>query len=375
MKPRTGAKTRQTPPEDKQTTGENTKKSLKTIEKSSKNPQKQSNQSQRAFVEIPLRERSQKVPEIRSSESASPDLDTPRRALEPPRPEKEPPSPPEKVLTKGKPGRTLPKVTVEEVEDSGEGNSPINPVEELPFRNVPPIERVEASEVLPRKPEGPKKTAEKRAEGSKAYRVTPNVDVEAATKRVVSDIENTTVQVTVGDLLATSNGIQRGIAAKMGKSRRSNFIQNIEDDVLANDVQNFSATMVPVLGGPKTKPLAARNLNVPNRAAQYMSLPVDAISINDLEFDEAPWVMNQAVAHMPEGAYVLEDPVTQYLDSLAPGELPRIIYASLPSAHLRCARLTLPTYKRGTRKVLQKDKPLKESADGESEKPSPDQDF
>ncbi|KAJ6509215.1 hypothetical protein C8R47DRAFT_1065521 [Mycena vitilis] len=327
MKLRTGAKTRQTPPEDKQTTGKNTKKSLKTIEKSSKNPQKQSNQSQRAFVEIPLRRRSQKVPELRSSESASPDLDTPRQALEPPRPEKELPSPPEKVLTKGKPGRTLPKVTVEEVEDLGEGNSPINPVEELPFRNVPPIERVEASEVLPRKPEGPKKTAEKRAE--------------AATKRVVSDIENTTVQVTVGDLLAASNGIQRGIAAKMGKSRRSNFIQNIEDDVLADDVQKFSATMVPVLGGPKTKPLAVRNLNVLNRAAQYMSLPVDAISINDLEFDEAPWVMNQAVAHMPKER----------------------------------ARLTLPTYKRGTRKVLQKDKPLKESADSESEKPSPDQDF
>ncbi|KAJ6581288.1 hypothetical protein B0H19DRAFT_1060898 [Mycena capillaripes] len=134
--------------------------------------------------------------------------------------------------------------------------------------------------VLPPKPT----SAEPNRKGAakKAYRVVPNTDMEEAVNKIVDTIGETMIPIAVKHVIAASTGVQKGLQAKMGKSRRSNSTQGVEGDILAKTVQKFSVTTImegPL--APARPPLAERNKPTES-VAQFMTLEEDFLDISKL---------------------------------------------------------------------------------------------
>ncbi|KAJ6556475.1 hypothetical protein B0H19DRAFT_913874, partial [Mycena capillaripes] len=93
---------------------------------------------------------------------------------------------------------------------------------------------------------------------------------------------------------------------------------------------------VPVENLKSRQGLEEASVNINEIFVEYVQLDEDAIDISTLNFDDYPFVVDEAVDFLPEGAVVIEDPVVQYYDSLAPGEKPKQIYARMSSGPLKC---------------------------------------
>src|ERR1700712_225533 len=130
-----------------------------------------------------------------------------------------------------------PKATVEEVEESDE-ESEVSPPrqefnKELPFRDVPPLRDAPPEEVLPRKPvDLPREKI--KIPGKRKPRAPRDTDAEdKANAGIVDAIRSIEVPIKIGHLIDSNPKIRRALESSMLKSRRPNFVQTTEGDVLA----------------------------------------------------------------------------------------------------------------------------------------------
>lgn len=241
-----------------------------------------------------------------------------------------------------------PRATVEEVEESGD-ESDGQPFKELPFRNVPPVEHVQPGESLPRKPAGTNKSEKTPEVPEKAYEVRTELDDPKALVETLKQILDQPVLVKLKYLLGVSPALQKGMKSKTSKSRKYQSKQGLDGSLLAPKVQNFSVRMVMETAeedAPRdpSSPPRSKNSSTGEDSSENESvdeeeamLAEDAIDLNTLPYDGYAMIMTQQVGDLEEGSVVMDDPVLQYLDSLAPGERPRqVVYTGLSSAALRC---------------------------------------
>jgi hypothetical protein len=219
------------------------------------------------------------------------------------------------------------QVTFEEVTDSEDDKYPENvgaaPTAEMPYRNVPPVEHVPRTPALPRKPfEVGRKEPIPVLDKEKSYTVKTPLDDPRATVETMKKIMETEVPVKIKHLLGGSPALQRDLKAKTSKSRKPHSNQEMEGVLLAQE-QSVMTDELPF--ATDTEDDSDCDIKRP-----------DAINIQDLPFRQYITILEEAVGDMPKGAIIIEDPVVQYLESLAPGERPKQIFTGMTSAALRC---------------------------------------
>jgi hypothetical protein len=139
------------------------------------------------------------------------------------------------------------KVTIEEVEDSDNERDLGPPRQEfhreLPFRDAEPLGDVHCPEVLPPKPvESTEKPREFGKHKSRGPRDTKVEDL--ANADILKSIRDTIVLVHLGSLIDSNPKIRKALETGTTKSRRPNFVQTTEGDVLAAKVNNFMTRRV-----------------------------------------------------------------------------------------------------------------------------------
>lgn len=214
------------------------------------------------------------------------------------------------------------RATVEEVDDSGdEDDSPRDKGKgkEMPFRHVKPVEHSVPGPVLPCKLTDKLIAEEISKLQSKAYIVKSALDDLSATQETLRQIMETEIPVKIKHLLGSSPALQRDLKAKTSKTRRTNFVLETEGDLLANKIELESSRTNS--DDSRKDPLPFAN------EPKLLDGVGDAFLIDNLPFDTYASIITHQVDGLPEGAVVLGDPVLQYLDSLAPGEVPKELYA------------------------------------------------
>lgn len=241
------------------------------------------------------------------------------------------------------------KVTIEEVEESDDEQDLGPPRQEfdreLPFRDVEPLRDVPRPEVLPPKPV--ETTAEKIKEyGKRKPRGPRDTKVEdLANADILKSIRDTIVPVKLGSLIDSNPKIRRALETGPSKSRRPNFVQTTEGDVLAAKVQNFMTRRVPMEVGddPADDPEDVdeeENADSSVRLVEtnLVTLDKDGNICQVLMFDTFPEIVTSSTHELEEGSIIIGDPVVQYFESLGEGETPKeiIIPVAELSGPLRC---------------------------------------
>lgn len=138
------------------------------------------------------------------------------------------------------------RVTIEDIEDSGDERDDVptrKVADELPFRNVHPLEDRLSAPALPRKPGEP--VSAMRDPSKRRKRTAKNTENEdMATDRILGDIRNLRVPASLGDLIDSNPKLARALGTDATKTRRVNFVKTTEGDVRAAKVSNFSAAQV-----------------------------------------------------------------------------------------------------------------------------------
>ncbi|KAJ6554327.1 hypothetical protein B0H19DRAFT_1071737 [Mycena capillaripes] len=171
------------------------------------------------------------------------------------------------------------------------------------------------------------RTKEKTPTPGKQYTLVPKTDVVEATREIVNTIQEKSVEIKIKNILAAGGSTQKAISGMLVKSRRPYSARRAEGGILAVRDKNFSVQAVPEEDLKTGLGVASLNLN--EIFVEYVQLEEDAINISTLNFDDYHFVVDKVVDILPEGAVVIEDPVVQYYDSLAPGEKPKQIYTSV----------------------------------------------
>lgn len=253
----------------------------------------------------------------------------------------------EKVAAKAAPRQTMevviekrpkprPKATVEEVEDV-EDRPPEKSVKnrELPYRNVVPVEDSVPDPVLPRRPNINKpKNFSAPVTQEKAYQVSTDLDNAEAVRTIRKVILDTEVPMKVRWVLAASAALQKDLN-QLTTKRRKPVVQTTQSKV-NQDVQNFTVRLVEEdsEGNEILSTESSSSGNIEENVEE--TLRDDAIDIRDLPYDQYVMIMPHDLGSIPEGALIVDDPVVQYLESLAPEEKAKEIIAGLSSAALRC---------------------------------------
>jgi hypothetical protein len=231
-----------------------------------------------------------------------------------------------------------PKATVVEVEDVEAIPAVITTNRELPFRDVPPVRGSTSTPVLPRKPME-KNLPENHSEQSKAFQVKTNLDNSEAIVVMRKKILDTEIPVKIKYLLGGNSALQKDLNQQTAKTRRPVPSKKAGKTVLEKDVPNFTVRIVEEQSADSD----TENADPPrdeksseSEEPEYETLREDAIEIGDLPYDQYVMVLPQQTGHLPEGAVIMDDPVLQYLDSLAPGQEPKQIFTGVSSAALRC---------------------------------------
>lgn len=230
------------------------------------------------------------------------------------------------------------KVTIEEVEDSDDERDLGPPRQEfhreLPFRDVEPLGDVHRPEVLPPKPVEP---AEKPREfGKRKPRGPRDTKVEdLANADILKSIRDTIVPVRLGSLIDSNPKIRKALETGTPKSRRPNFVQTTEGDVLAAKVNNFMARRVAAVDDdePRTDLESSdEDSSVRLVETNLVTLDQDGNICQVLMFDTFPEIVTSSTHELEEGSIIVGDPVLQYFESLAEGETPKEI--TIPVAEL-----------------------------------------
>ncbi|KAJ7118184.1 hypothetical protein C8R44DRAFT_738138 [Mycena epipterygia] len=136
------------------------------------------------------------------------------------------------------------RATVEEIDDSEEEDDLRPARNELPFKDVPPVEHVLPGESAPRKPAS-RNTGGRPVENlEKAYEVRRELDDPEALVETLKQILDQLVLVKLKYLLGISPALQKGMKSKTSKSRKYQSKQGLDGSLLAPKVQNFTVQMV-----------------------------------------------------------------------------------------------------------------------------------
>lgn len=227
-----------------------------------------------------------------------------------------------------------PKPTVEEVEDEEDRHSSASArSKELPFRDVPPVERVPSGPILPRKP-AEKIVKEASSVPEKAFEIKTKINDPDAVNMIRKKILDTEILVAVKHLIGGSPALQRDLHQQTAKTRQPVARKQAGKVILNQDVQNFTVRLVEDDSDEEESP---RNIKVyESQQIENFEFDEDFIELKDLPYDQYVMVLTEGVGELPEGAIIMDDPVVQYLDTLKEGETPKQIFAGLTSAALRC---------------------------------------
>ena len=238
------------------------------------------------------------------------------------------------------------RATVEEVEDSEDERDYVRPRkvnDELPFRNVVPMEEAPSAPVLPRKPTEPSASAA-REPGPKRKRAAKNTEKEnSANIRLVEEIRNLQVPTKLGDLIDSNSKLLRALAAEAPKSRWVNFVKTTEGDIRASKFSTLSVTQVYEDGeqgaaSDGESVLGPVDLNERLEPTDLTIVDEKGYAMKMLMFDTFPEVVTTADHALAEGSIIIGDPVLQYFESLAPDQKPMDIKLAVAplSGKLRC---------------------------------------
>lgn len=191
---------------------------------------------------------------------------------------------------------------------------------ELPFEKTPAVAYVPLGHN--RRPEHenipnlePKETS---------YRQQAPVEDPVESLRMMERLLETPITVTARELMSASKEVRDFFRSKVTKKR------------------------VPL---DKKTPYKAKTVNLTDTAVEENEIPEDALAYwesyfeaskqleNLVEIEELPKatysITSSTKGNVPAGSVVLDDPVSQYYDSLAPGEIPQTIYVARESQGLR----------------------------------------
>lgn len=236
------------------------------------------------------------------------------------------------------------RVTIEDVEDSEDERDDVpsrKVADELPFRNVHPLEERMSAPTLPRKPGEP--VSAMREPGKRKKRTAKNTENEdMAMDRILGDIRNTRVLALLGDLIDSHPKLARVLGTDATKTRRVNFVKTTEGDVRAAKVSNFSVAQVEFDEGDVSSEEQIRldgyGNNVRVEPTDLTIMDSKGYAFRMLMFDTFPEIVTTTGHELAEGSIIIGDPVLQYFESLGPTEPAMDIkLATAPlSGKLRC---------------------------------------
>ncbi len=197
-----------------------------------------------------------------------------------------------------------------EREDDGAEETPVEPSAkspELPYRAVPPVDT--RSKDLRLDHIGGMALSE-----GKAYQVKAPVQKEGLGRRIADKVLGTEVTMGIRELAGVSPEVREAIRKDLTKTRKPmRQVSFVEDQVPLPFVED-----------------------------EELRLEYDALNMDELPRVSSVFVTTIGEEDIPEGSVVVNDPYLQYLESLAPNEIPkqvylepRQIYVARDSANLR----------------------------------------
>ena len=156
----------------------------------------------------------------------------------------------------------------------------------------------------------------------KAYRLVAPVQKPGLTNTVVNDVMDTEVRIKLGDLMAVSGEVSKGVRSRTTKTRQPVLDKENQTVYLMEDPE------------PEEDPFPA------DEYIERFALGADALHIAHLPMSN--FFVSTGDDGLPVGSVVIQDPVETYLNSMPKGEHRRVydagqkIYAARESGGLRC---------------------------------------
>lgn len=203
----------------------------------------------------------------------------------------------------------------EEAEDDG-GNEEID---ELPFIEVAPVERV--PRVFPERTKtnyGNNEPIPDLSRKTPAYRVKAPIEREDTITDVVEKLLRTIPNLDIEEILGASEPTRKELMRLLSKKRTQT---KADLSALQAEAAHLEQAALPF------------DSWIDDDEEPY--LRGDAISVNSLPPALVLLTNARKIGRVPAGALIMDDPVLQYLASLAPGEDPKQIYVAKDSQSLR----------------------------------------
>ena len=183
---------------------------------------------------------------------------------------------------------------------------------ELPFKSVKPVDMgVKAHPMFTEA-----NTAANATLAGKNYRIRAPIQREGVTDEMIDQIHNTEVTVKLGDLFGLSRELREGERLKLTKVRQPVAPKGTEAVSWQEEVSPGEEEPLPT--------------------EEVIDLPLghDALDIEELP-KVGVFITTQAMANVPAGSIVAQDPYLQYLENLPSGERPKQVYVAKESAPLQ----------------------------------------
>jgi hypothetical protein len=197
---------------------------------------------------------------------------------------------------------------VSQAEDTSGGSSR----QELPYRAVPPVlstdhERPAAHLSVP----GP---------SDKSYQVRAPVQRPGLAKKLADQSMEAEITLKVKDLAGVSPEVREHLKASMTKTRKPLPFKNKHASLVVAEAE---------------LPFQESELEDFSEGVDNFILRYDALDVDELPPINSFMVSTTSDSELPPGSVMISDPIMQYLESLAPDEVPKQVYVARESASLR----------------------------------------